>query len=769
MMRYRRTCSSLIGLLSFPVLAQTAPDNQAATAGTEHASDIAEVVVTAQRREEKLQEVPIAVTAISLEQISSRGIDSLADLSSLSPGLHVSKQPTSSTTSQIAIRGLVAVNAGIYWDSPVGVYVDGVYIGKAQGGIFDIVDLDRVEVLRGPQGTLYGRNTLAGAINLITRKPSGVFYGSASLEIGNYDAVMQKASVDLPKLGIVSVSLAARQEQRDGWVKTSSDASVGSINDRNSNGVRLAADFDFAPMLLGEYRLDRTHLDQSPTWSQLYRVDTGATSPFSPYPGNPYATLPDYASTKRLKRGSVDAPYYERSDTIGHSFTLSWLADDRNTLKSISGYRRMDTADSQDLDGTPLDVSFTQRPIQYHQFSEDLQWLGSYDTLNVVVGAYYFHDSGDARNPQRFFSGAVDIDSRYGTRTDALSGYGQVDYRPIDPLTLSAGIRYTHEKKGIDRVYGCYQAFPGTACSATPGTYNYLIPEGTSPSDTFSATTPMASIAYRVNDDINSYLRYSEGFKSGGFNAEFSNSAIGATNNLDETTTPFKPEQQRGLELGLKTLWLEKRLVLNLAAYYNKARDLQESLFLGGVGVSSVIRNAGKATIYGGEIEGQYVLAPGSRLGFNYAYLHPQYDEFIDPSGADQADDRAFPHAPKNSLSVFVDAHLAQLKYGELRGVIDYAYQSSIYTYAYQLNPPPGEYDADNTRVNAYGLLNARLALADIRISEKVQAEIALWGRNLLDEDAANNFIDFGASFGNLTIAYFNEPRTYGLTGVVRW
>jgi iron complex outermembrane receptor protein len=769
MTRFDRSCFVVLATtLALPALAQTSVGETQQAA--EPDSGIAEVVVTAQRREQKLQEVPLAVTALTTEQIENRGIDNVADLSALAPGLQISKEPTSSTTSQIAIRGLVAVNAGIYWDSPVGIYVDGVYIGKAQGGIFDVVDLDRVEVLRGPQGTLYGRNTLAGAINLITRKPSGEFYGSSSLEIGNYNAVVGKASVDLPKMGIVSLSLALRQEQRDGWVDTSAVSPVDEINNRSSNGLRLAADFDFAASLLGEYRFDRSNLNQTPSWSQLYSVGTGATSPFSPYPGNPYATLPGYASTKRLKHGDIDAPFYERAHIAGHSFTLSWLVDEHNTLKSISGYRRLDSDDSQDLDGTPLDVSLTQRPISYDQTSEDLQWLADFDRVNLVVGAYYFRDRGEARNPQRYFSGAVDIDSRYGTRTDALSGYGQLDYRLLEPLTLSAGIRYTREKKGIDRVYGCYQAFPGTACSSVPGTYNYLIPEGTSPSDTFSATTPMASVAYQVNEDINTYLRYAEGFKSGGFNAEFSNSAIGATDNLPETTTPFKPEKQRGFELGAKTSSFGKRLVLNAAGFYNKARDLQESLFLGGTGASSAIRNAGRATIYGAEFEGQFAFTRDSRLGFNYAYLHPEYDRFEDAaSGTDQADDRAFPHAPRHSFNIYVDARLAQLGYGEVRGLIDYTYQSSMYTYAYRLDPPPDEYDADHTKVQGYGTLNARLSLNRIKLGERVQGELALWCRNLLDEDAPNNFIDFGASFGDLTIAYFNDPRTYGLTGIIRW
>ncbi|WP_028008867.1 TonB-dependent receptor [Solimonas flava] len=715
---------------------------------------IAEIVVTAQRREEKLQEVPLAVTALGAEQIQDRGIQNVTDLSALAPGLQISKTASNSTISQITIRGLSQINPAIYWDPAVGIYVDGVYIGKAQGSVFDVVDLERVEVLRGPQGTLYGRNTLAGAINLVTRRPSGEFGGTASLEIGNYDAVTTKASVDLPKMGIFSVTLAARQEQRSGWVHTSNDSSTSALNDRNGNGLRLAVDMDFAPGLLGQYRFDRSIVDQTPNWDQLYRIDSDL---YGFYP-----TLPDYASHDRLDHADLNAPMFEKARIMGHAFTLSWDLDEHNQLKSISGYRTMNWDDSLDLDGSPYDVAFTQRFTDYHQFSQDLQWLGNSDRINWVAGLYYFGDDGETNNPQHFFGGTPfesNYDSWYSTKTHAYSAYGQIDYKPIDPLTLTAGVRYTSEKKELSRAFGIL---------GTPDVY--LIPDGTNASKTFDATTPMASVAWQFTPDLNAYFRYAEGFKSGGFNGEYSNPyTTDPDENVRETKTPFKPEKQRSFELGTKTMWLDRRVVLNAAVYYNKARDLQESIFLGTGAAASSVRNAGKATIYGAELEGQVALWSGSRLGFNYAYLHPKYDEFID-AGQDVADNRAFVHAPKNSANVYLDLRLVRLQLGELRALLDYSYTGAFYTYAYQLRPTdPSKQVAGDSEVPATSLLNLRVSLGGVKLGGTATGELALWCRNLTDEDAPTNFIDFGPGFSSLTVANFNDPRTFGVTGIVRW
>ncbi|MDP9142918.1 MAG: TonB-dependent receptor [Pseudomonadota bacterium] len=732
-----------------------------AEAKEEKPTAIGDIEVTAQRRVERLQDVPIAVTAFPEAQLEARGIDDLSDLNALAPGLQISKTPSNTTISQVTIRGASQINPAIYWDPAVGIYLDGVYIGKAQGGIFNLVDLNRVEVLRGPQGTLYGRNTLAGAINLVTRGPSGSFAGNASVEIGNYNAFVQKASVDLPRLGIASISIGARSERRDGWIDTTRTSSVDELNDRHNDGFRLAADLDFSPGLQGEYRYDQSNVNQTNNFDQLYRSDL-------PIPG----LVP---SREREENAAVDAPSFERSEVQGHSFTLTWDVADGQQLKSITGYRRLDWEDSLDLDGSPVPVAFTQRFTDYDQISQDLQWLADMDSWNFVAGVYYFGDDGETDNPQSFFAlnpdGDVYFDSRYGTSTSAYSVYGQADFRPIDPLTLSAGVRYTNEEKEIDRAFGL-RADPAAE-------YFYLIPEGTRASETFDATTPMFSAAWRFNEQLNVYFRYAEGFKSGGFNGEFSQPPTGNETpeefgelialNIAETRTPFKPEKQKSFEVGAKANLLNGNLALNAALFHNKLEDFQASIFLGSGAAATVVRNAGKATIQGVELEAALMVGKSTQLRANYAYLDPEYDVFLD-GGVNVADNRAFVHAPENSFNIVLDTELLSRDWGKVRLVADYAWTDDFYTYPYQLTTTnPAVQTAENSQVDAHGLLNLRLGIGEIPLSERGIGEIALWVRNALDDDTANNFIDFGPGFGNLTVANFEEPMTFGVSGTVRW
>ncbi|WP_091535522.1 TonB-dependent receptor [Fontimonas thermophila] len=728
------------------------------------------IEVTAQRRVEKLQDVPVAVTALPESQINARGIDDIGDLNALAPGLQISKTPSNTTISQITIRGVSQINPAIYWDPAVGVYIDGIYLGKAQGSIFNLVDPSRIEVLRGPQGTLYGRNTLAGAINIVTRAPSGSFSGSASVEIGNYDAFVQRASVDLPRVGIANIAIGARSEQRDGWVDTTRESSVPALNDRNNHGFRLAADLDFAPSLRGEYRFDFSTVDQTNNFDQLYRLEqTGVFDPSSPLNAL-YPAVVAFASRQRLENASVDAPSFERSRVQGHSFTLSYDLDDDMQIKSISGFRRLDWNDSLDLDGGPTDLVWTQRFTDYEQFSQDLQLLGNAGRWTYVAGIYYFGDDGHTNNPQRFFGGGAEYDSRYATQTAAWAGYGQVDFRPLDPLTLTAGVRYTREKKELDRVFGV-RGDPSDP-------FFYLIPEGTHAEDTFAATTPMAAIAWRFNERLNVYFRYAEGFKSGGFNGEFSQPPSGDPGedipalialNLAETRRPFDPEHQRSFELGAKSSYLGGRALFNAAVFHNQLKDFQASIFQGTGAAATIIRNVGDATINGLELEFALIPIDGTQIRANYAYLDAEYDDFRDAQGNNVARNRAFVHAPEHSFNVVIDSELLRRGWGALHAVVDYAWTDDFYTYPYQLTPVAFEQVAGDTEVQAHGLLNLRLAFTDIPLGDRGTGELALWCRNALDDDTASNFIDFGPAFGSLTVANFEEPRTFGITGTVRW
>ncbi|MCZ2154894.1 MAG: TonB-dependent receptor, partial [Bryobacterales bacterium] len=709
-----------------------------------------EVVVTAQRREERLQDVPVAVTAIGEEQLAMRRIQNVNDLSGLAPNISVLPAAVSNTGFQISIRGAVQQNPALYWDPTVGLYLDGVYVGKSTGNVFDVVDLERVEVLRGPQGTLYGRNTLAGAVNLITHQPTGELGGNVQLDLGNYSLRTAKASLDLPRFGIASVSIGARKEERDGTTRTTAGSSVSELDTRDSTSARIAVNLDFSRAFRAAYRFDYSDIDQTPLHSYLSRANPSVL-PF----------LQPFVTHERLKTVSIDAPAFERSKIYGHALTLTWDVNDSNTLKSISAYRKLKWSDSADFDGSPVPVAYLARASNYDAYSQELQLVGATGRFSYVGGLYYFKDDSYTSNPQHFFFGTVNYDSRYGSGTEAWAAYGQVDFKATDALTLTAGLRYTSEKKEIERQLA-FQALPALPVFAT------LIPPGTTAEETFTDTTPVFIVAYKFTDLVNVYAKYAEGFKSGGFNGEYGDpdpSPAGVAFNVQETRTPFQPEKMKSYELGFKTSFAGGRGVVNAAIFQNDTDDLQLSVFRNIGAFSSVIRNAGKATARGLEIEAMWVPTDALRFQASYGYLDGKYDQYMD-AGVNEADNRAFIHAPKNSYNLVADARLARTPWGDLRGMIDYRWTDDYYTYPYQLASSGPRYNpavaiAGDTRITSYGVLNARLALADIALGS-VRADVALWGRNLADEEHIINNIDFGPAFGSMTPAYYLEPRTYG-------
>jgi iron complex outermembrane receptor protein len=713
------------------------------------------IEVTAQRRVQRLVDVPLAVTALTQDQVEARGITRLDDLNSLAPGFQVSRSPSNTTISQLTIRASSQINPAIYWDPAVGVYLDGVYIGKGQGSIFNIVDLSSVEVLRGPQGTLYGRNTIAGTVNFITREPSGNFAGSAGVEYGRFNNQVYRASLDLPRLGIADVTIGARSERRDPWITTTPTSPTDGMNDRANDGAHLGAVLDLAEGVEALYHLDWSKTDQTNSALQLYRSDDPNLQP--------------YISKKRRDTADLNAPSAELSDVTGHSLILTWRLSDLLTIKSISGQRTVKWVDKLDLDGSPDDVAHSERHTDYDQTSQDLNFSGTWGAFNYTAGAYYFADDGFTNNPifVSIMGAPIYFDSRYGTQAKAWAGYGQFDWTALERLTLTAGARYTSEKKDLDRVFG-FTANPALG-------YTYYMPEGyKAPGATFTATTPMASVAWRFTDWLNTYVRYAEGFKSGGFNGEYSNIQGTQQENQNETNTPFRPEKQKSIELGAKTSLLGGKALINVAAFRNKLDDLQVSIFTASGAAASVIRNAGKATVQGLEVETAFVLFDGTQLRLTYAYLDPVYDEFID-AGQNQADNRAFVHAPQTSYNAVIDSELWTTGWGTLRATADYVWTDRFYTYPYQLAMPgDANYNgnaqsAPFTEVPAYGLLNAKLAFMSIPLGGGRLGELALWGRNVLDEDAVNNFIDFGPSFQNLTVVNFVEPASFGIAGILRW
>ncbi len=717
-----------------PAVAQTkAGDDQARSAKP---VALKEVVVTAQRRTQKLQDVPLSVTAIDEAQLNARGIANVADLSAAAPNLQVSTTPGDSTAAQISIRGMAGINPALFWDTPVAMYVDGVYIGKTQGSVFDLLDLERVEVLRGPQGTLFGRNTMAGAVNLITRPPGGQFSGTAEIGLGNYGSKVGKLVLDLPAIGRLKATLGGRVERRDGWVGTAPGSSVSQLGNRRNQEAFVALEYDATDNLTLNYRYDRTRVNQNSLFNQAIHSDVGQLFGI---PGIP-------VNGSRQTTASVDAPSFERMKIDGNALTANWKLGDAGTLKYIGAHREMHWDDGLDLDGSPVALAQTQRLSRYRQTSHELQYLGSAGAWNWVAGLYSFEDTGYTANPQSFFLGAVDYDSDYGFGTRARAAYGQIDYQLTDRLTLTAGVRRTTETKRISR----FLLGPGVD-----------IPAGTGAHATFGDTTPMVNLAYKLGADSMVYARYAEGYLSGGFNGE-AQSAVAAT-------TKFLPETQKTFEVGSKNTLLGGRASLNAAVFYNRIDNLQESVFTAQGSAGSSILNVGRAHTAGFELEAQLRPTEDLTLRLNYGYLHTKYDKFME-LGVNVADNRAVVHAPRNTVSLVVEDTLLRTANGVLRGTLDYRFSNGFYLYPYQLQPvDPMQQLARNTHIGSAGMLNGRLAFGGMDWGHGIEGEVALWAKNLGNVARPGNIIDFGPGFANLRVANFDQPRTFGVSVTARW
>lgn len=733
-----RKLSFQIGLLlaatvTLPVLAQTAPDatSQKSSDAKSNPKTLQTVTVTAERRTQNLQEVPASVTAFDSAELSRRGMDNVRDLSGAAPGLLVVATPAATLQAGISMRGAAQVNPALFFDPPVSMYVDGVYYGKNSGAVFDLVDLERVEVLHGPQGTLYGRNTYAGAVNFITHKPTGMFNGTAEIDLGNYGAATGKVAMDLPAIGKLKASVGGQINRRDGWVNMEPGSSVSQMNNTHKQSSFIDLLLDATSNLSFNYRFDHHEVNQYPPFGQVIKSD------FEALFGIPGVD----ARSGRQTTGAVDAPTLERMNMDGHSFHATWDMGAAGTLKYIYGHRKMTYFQTLDLDGTILPIAQTsESPNRYQLTSNELQWLGQWGKFDWVAGLYKFSDHGFTDNPQSFFFGASNYNSRYGFATDAKAMYGQIDYKPTDRWTLTVGARRGYERKiGYRFEVGPGIDIPPTQARTSAG-----------------ATTPVASVSYQASRNVMLYGRYAEGFKGGGFNGE----AI----TLVDSITPFRPEKKKSLEVGVKSVLLGGKLRVNADLFHERNSDLQEAVFTAAGSASSNIVNVGKSHDEGLELESEALVSTNLKLRVNYSYLHEKYDEFMQ-LGVNVADNRAVIYAPRHTLNVVADATLGQSSYGTWRGLLDYRFTSSFYQYPYQLRlVDPTAQLAANTRIGASGMLNARLELTGMDWGANVNGEVALWVRNLTNNAHVASSIDFGPSFANLLVGYFNEPRTFGVS-----
>lgn len=805
-----------------------------------------EVVVTAEKRTESLQEVPIAITAFNQKDIEQRGISNVADLLGQIPSVGGFTAPGSRGNTSLSIRGVSGGSpSNLSLDPAVGIYMDGVYLGKMTGVSTDVAELERIEVLRGPQGTLYGRNATGGAVNYITRKPTGEFGVRAIGSAGNHDYFAAQINVDTPSIGQVGVGLGqlaanfgVQTRDRDGFYKNTTNGD--DFNDLDRQAWRIGLAWDITENLRVDYGYDGSQLDEVNNLDAVVGINPlgaagvdrvgalrgtlaqaqawAATPGTDPRIGERWVpslqkTIDTYegsigAGEGRRNRAGIDVTPRSESDTEGHGLTLSWIKDDI-TFKSITGYRTNKTKARGDIDSIdsrndangvaawndlahftldaiygatggvnimnpaiPLDAFWDQIDAQggalhfsqdavsdYDQFSQELQIIGSTDKFEYVGGLYYFDDTAKYKRTSTALVPAAPIgETRYKMTTEAWAVYGQTTWTPgwlDDRLSFTAGLRYTEEDKDIKWNNG---ESIGALSPPTP-------PMQASNDESFDNVSGSFTVAYQATENINTYFRYGNGYRSGGFNGEAFDSA------------PFEEETIDQYELGVKSELWDSRLRINAAVYTYTYDDLQVSLIesLPDGTPTSFVTNAGKAERWGGELE--VLIAPIDDLiiGASYAYIHGDFDEFPDVCGTlDPAncligkDFAKRGSSPDNQFNLYADYVFARTSWGEVTGYVNLNWQDEWYAsaaypalVAVSRGGPTVPVLYENREMDARTLVDARLSLENIEVGDGMM-RVTLWGKNLTDEDYSNYGINFGNDIGLITQNY-GDPRTYGI------
>lgn len=720
-----------------------------------------EIIVTAQRREESVQEAALSVTALSNDTLSDISATDVSGVSNYTPGLLVAPTIGGSVNAGITIRGAGNISNNLSRDNAVGMYLNGVPISKTSGAIFDAVDLERVEVLRGPQGTLYGKNTIGGAINLVTKKPSGELGGQVSAGFGNADLFESRTSIDLPAFGELGDNLGefrARASgfyrKRDGFYRNDGPSS-SDFDNRDQWGLRVDANWLLSERFSAEYGYDRFVADQTPPMLALTNSDAFAA--FSP------ALFPMVAAatqTDRPKSIANDSAHISQSQVSGHTLVLAYdipgsaLGD--LTLKSITGYRDLHTLSLSDFDGTALDMFRFKIENDFDQLTQEFQLIGATERTNYVVGLFYYKDDWYTDNPRWLFQfGGDDSDvSQRGAENVAIAAFGQLTWTPnlfADRMDITVGARWTQERKDAFNLAQDISIYQQDPSDPNAGVYirdqdgnpvfnasGGLIPVETD--DTWSEFTPMTTVAWRFSDDIHGYAKIATGFKSGGFNGV-------ATNNAS-FVTPFSPETMTTYELGFKSRMLDQRVQLNMSMFYNDYEEFQGDRFVEDV-LGIVIVNAGSATLQGMEVELTARPIPNLDIILNYSLLDASYDKFIGDGGVDISDDRYFAFAPENTIFASLKYTFDPYSFGTLSVRADYYWTDDYYVTIM---------DDPSTNVDAYGLVNARVDLSAIPVG-RGELRVSAWGKNLTDQEYWNNAINLSA----FTINQWADPRSYGV------
>ena len=714
--------ASTIALTGFVVPAahaqEAAPDEQT----SEAPSQGNEIIVTAQRRSERLQDVPIAISALGSEQLANAGATDISALRGAVPGLTISNSAGINASNLVSIRGVGGLAVPIGTSQAVAFYVDGVYLSRPDAAFFSLDDVERVEVLRGPQGTLYGRNATAGAINIITREPGDILAGGFDVRTGNYNSINVRGSVSGPLGGGFSAGVSGSYDRRDGYYfNTVTDARVKGERGFTVRGkLRYSSpDDSFSAVLTG---------DHSRRDGRLYiRNQYSSVAPPSSFVG---IGDPDLISFDAL----TDQQAKTDIRGTGVALTLSYSAGPVD-ITSVTAHREIDSLIIYDVDGTALPAVISASDNRGKTFSQELRAVYSNGPLDLTVGGNYYREKASVG----FLSQSPAAPLRYtnpftSTTVDAFALFAQVEYEIVDRLTLVGGLRLNREQRDflVD-----YTAAPTPGGRATGKL-----------SDT--AVIPSVGVNFAANDDVLLYAKASRGYQAPGYNGFVGVASASLVNTFDA-------ENLTAYEVGVKSQFLDRRVTLNMAGFYYDYSDLQVRSVFSTARI--VVNNAASSRIKGAEAS--LVVEPVDffSLSGQLTYLDAKYNAFCEavtagspqaadplcsPGLADRSGNR-LNQAPKWSGAVMANLDLPLASDVRLKGNMTYSWESNVFF------TPPNEPIVSS---GGWNRLDAKLGL---ELSDAL--EVYVYGKNLTDKI----YISYsGRGSPLLAQAGLNDPRTYG-------
>jgi iron complex outermembrane receptor protein len=729
-------------LAAEPVRAQAGMAANGTPAG--ESAELGEVVVTARRKEERLQEVPVAVTAATGEQLEQRSVRTVSDLSSFTPNLRLSQESRGGTHSSVSLRGMFAVNLTIANDPAVGIYFDEVPIGRSAGAILsDLQDLESVQVLRGNQGTLFGRNNTGGAILLTPRRPDlHEIEGAAAVTLGNYGLDEQAAVLSAPIVdGKLGIRLAYKRVDRSRTGRRFNAAGVDQgdgygIRDRQSGRVSLR--FQPADNLV----FDLTHDFARTNDAGLAVVRI-----------NPPQALP-----AGFEFGDAISLVHPEShfNAKGYTFHAAWGINPDTTLKVISGYRELAFHNAFDGDGAIGTSIDNNQEGRQHQFSAEANLSGvtlrdvvpGVSSVDYVMGLFYFSEEGlDESNLPPFpRDERKRLASRYTRSTgnnSSVAAYGQLEAHFTEATSAWLGLRYTSDRRDF-----AVRSFSNGAC-ILEGAPAGCVLRG---SQDFGYGSWSVGVRHAFSRDISVYARAARGQRAGG---------------LDDTRTDiqtFSPEVLEDYEVGLKADWLDGRLRTNLAVFYGDFKNIQRSTLVeqplctpvgsGRCAPFTSVVNVGEGHIQGVELEATVRPVEGLTLNGSLGYLKAVYDTWTARPPSEVGNQ--FTGTPRWSYSLSATYDFAVGSFGEATARVDYGYKGET-----MLSAPRTVFNTQES----VGLLNARFAFRPA-MGGRWRPEIAIWGKNLTDEEFYTSVLVSGGA----TAAWqTDEPRTYGITLSVKY